>query len=734
MRINNRWRWRLPTMQRAMTGLFPDPWLSALVAIFFAVAILCAQPVAAQGPAASKSPPATRTDDAKDNYFGVEVADPYRWLEDQESPETRAWITAQNIYTRFVLDALPGRGKLKERLTALLNVESFQLPVERNSRYFFAKRGVGLDQFVLYVRKGPTGADEPLVDPQPLSPDHSVSVSLEAVSNDGTLMAYGVRQGGQDEAVPHIFDVEARKNLPDVLPRARYFSLDFTRDNSGIYYARVTADGPRVYYHKMGTDYADDSVVFGQGYGPEIILQSKLSDDGSHLVIHVLYGASGDRTDIYVQDLAARRPMVTVVKGIPARFFALAAGDRLFIYTNWKAPKGRVLVADLKDPAPERWREIVAEGSATMENFELTGGRVGVFYTENASSRASLFEPDGKLVREISLPAIGSISGFNGRWGSGEAFYRFESFHIPNTIYHYDASSGAAEIWAKPHVPFDSDKYEVKQVWYTSKDGTRVPMFLVYARGTKPTGLTPTLLTGYGGFEVSETPAYSARTAAWIESGGIYASANLRGGSEFGEAWHRAGMLEKKQNVFDDFIAAAEWLIQNHYTNRTKLAIRGGSNGGLLVGAALTQRPDLFGAVICSFPLLDMLRYQKFLVAKFWVPEYGSADDPAQFKYIYAYSPYQHVKPGTNYPAVLFISGDSDTRVAPLHARKMAALMQAAAAPGCPILLRYDTKAGHTAAEPVSKQVDELVDELSFLDWQMSRGVTGGISSSKTLP
>ena len=711
-------------------GRFP---LSAAVAVLLAAGNLCAPPAMAQSPVAPKAPPATRTDDVKDNYFGVEVTDHYRWLEDQESPETRAWIDAQNTYTRSVLDPLPGRDKLKSRLSALLNVESFGLPWERNGRYFFAKRGTGQDQFVLYVRKGPSGADEALVDPQPMSADHTVSVALEAVSDDGSLMAYAVRQGGQDEAIPHVFDVNARKDLSDVLPKANYFSVAFAHDNSGLYYARMTPQGPRVYYHKMGTDPAGDAVIFGQEYGPEIILQSDLSEDGRYLVLHVLYGASGDRTDVYVQDLAERRPIVTVVKGISARFFALAAGGRLFIYTNWKAPKGRILTADLKDPAPERWHEIVPEGSAVMENVEPAGGRLAILYTENASSRASLFEPDGKLVREISLPAIGSISGFRGRWGSREVFYRFESFHIPNSIYHYDASTGAAQVWAKPQVPFDSAKYEVKQVWYNSKDGTRVPMFLVYARGTKPTGSIPTLLTGYGGFELSETPVYTTSAAVWIESGGIYASANLRGGSEFGEAWHRGGMLEKKQNVFDDFIAAAEWLIQNHYTQPSKLAIRGGSNGGLLVGAALTQRPDLFGAVICSFPLLDMLRYQKFLVAKFWVPEYGSSDDPAQFKYIYAYSPYQHVKPGVKYPPVLFLTGDSDTRVAPLHARKMTALMQAAASPGRPILLRYDTKAGHTAAEPVSKQVDELTDQLSFLDWQLTGGIPGGTSTLKPL-
>lgn len=436
-------------------------------------------------------------------------------------------------------------------------------------------------------------------------------------------------------------------------------------------------------------------------------------------MLHVIHGSAADRTEIFLQDLGAQGPVAPLINDVPARFIADFAGDSLFIQTNWNAPKGRILAADLKNPARDHWREVVPETDAVIEGDSAVGGKLAVLYTKNATSLVRLFEPSGKFLRELPLPAIGSVSGLSGRWSSAETFYSFTSFHIPTTIYRYDIAAATQEIWAKLPVPIDSSKFEVKQVWYTSKDGTKVAMFLVYAKGTKLDGSNPTLLTGYGGFNVSETPAYSSTAAAWITRGGVYALANLRGGGEFGEEWHKAGMLDKKQNVFNDFISAAEWLIANHYTRPSRLAIIGGSNGGLLVGAALTQRPDLFGAVVCLFPLLDMLRYQNFLVARFWVPEYGSAENADQFKYLHAYSPYQQVKPGTKYPPVLFVTGDSDTRVAPLHARKMAARLQAATSSGKPVLLHYDTKAGHSGGTPVSKQIDDLVDELSFVYAQL---------------
>ena len=391
----------------------------------------------------------------------------------------------------------------------------------------------------------------------------------------------------------------------------------------------------------------------------------------------------------------------------------------MYLRTNWNAPKWRVMEVDLQNPGRDYWREILPQGEAVLEGLSLTGGKLAAYTSQDVVSRIKLYDPDGKLVGEIKPPTLGSLSGLNGRWSSTEAFFLFTSFHIPGTIYRYDVATGQQTLWFHSNVPFSTDRYEVKQVWYTSKDGTRVPMFVAHAKGLKLDGSHPALLTGYGGFNASSTPGFSALAATWISSGGVYALANMRGGGEFGEAWHRAGMLDKKQNVFDDFIAAAEWLVQNKYTSPQRLAIHGNSNGGLLMGAMLTQRPDLFAAVICGYPLLDMIRYHKFLVAGYWVPEYGSSDNPEEFKYLYAYSPYQHVKPGAKYPAVLFISGDSDTRVAPLHARKMTALMQSANGSDKPILLHYETKAGHSGGTPVSKQIDNTTDELNFLMWQL---------------
>jgi len=666
-----------------------------------------------------KAPPKTRMDNVTEVLHGVELVDPYRWLEDQQSPETRAWIDAQNAYTDALLGRLSGREDLKRRLTALLEVDSIELPTERNGRYFFRKRLAGQDQFVLYLRKGLHGSDAVLIDPHPMSPDHTTSVNFASVSEDGALLVYGIRQGGEDEMTPQLFDVDARKDMPDRLPKARYSSISLKPDRSGIYYSRLTAEGPRVYFHKVGSDSAGDMEIFGKGYGPEKIIVSSLSDDGRYLVIHVLYGSAADRTEVYLQDVAKQGPIVPIVNDIPSRFIAAVAGDTLFLHTNWKAAKGRILSASVQDLEREHWREVVPQGDAVIEEMAPVGERLAVLLSLNAASRVKLYESGGKLISELALPDIGSVPSFQGRWMSKEAFFSFESFHIPETIYRYDIAKNTQEVWARREVPIESGKYEVKQVWYASKDGTKIPMFLVYPKGIKLDGSNPTLLTGYGGFNVSETPSFTTRAAAWISSGGVFAYANLRGGGEFGEEWHRAGMLGKKQNVFDDFIAAAEWLIQNNYTRPARLAIRGNSNGGLLVGAALTQRPDLFGAVVCGYPLLDMVRYHKFLVAKYWVPEYGSSDDPEQFKSILAYSPYQHVTPGAKYPPVLLVSGNSDTRVAPLHARKMAARLQAATSSVRPVLLHYDTKTGHSGGMPVSKQVDDLTDELAFLRWQL---------------
>ncbi|HKF23709.1 MAG TPA: prolyl oligopeptidase family serine peptidase [Candidatus Angelobacter sp.] len=694
--------------------------------MFVLVLFLFNLAVRAQAPLAPAAPgvPKTAVNEVKETIHGVEITDPYRWLEDQNSPETRAWIDEQNAYTDSVLAKIPGRDALKAKVSALLKIETMNTPTVRNGRYFFTRRRADQDQAMLYVRQGLNGKDELLVDPLALSPQHTITVNLNSVSKDGSLIVYSLRSGGEDETTPRLFDVNARKDLPDQFPRARYSGIAILPDKSGVYLTRQTPEGPRVYFHKIGGSDADTE-IFGKGYGPEKIINASLSNDGHYLIINVSYGSAATKNEVYFQDLKSKGAIVPVVNDVAAAFSSgggegpNVGGDKLYLRTNWNAPKWRVLEVDLKNPARDHWREVIPEGENAIDSLSLAGGKLVVAVTQDVVNHLRLYDINGKPVREINPPTLGNLSGLRGEWDRDEGFYTFNSFHIPSSIYRYDVATGKQTVWFQSPVPIQSDQYEVKQVWYPSKDGTKIPMFLAHAKGLKLDGSHPTLLTGYGGFNLNSNPTFSPFAAAWMESGGVWALANMRGGGEFGEAWHHAGMLDKKQNVFDDFIAAGEWLVKNKYTSPERLAIRGRSNGGLLMGAALTQRPDLFAAVSCGYPLLDMVRYHKFLVASYWVPEYGSSDNADQFKYIYAYSPYQHVKPGTKYPAVLFISGDSDTRVAPLHARKMAALMQASTGSDKPVLLHYDTKAGHSGGTPVSKEIDEVTDELNFLMWQL---------------
>ena len=664
--------------------------------------------------------PETRTDNVTETIHDVEIVDPYRWLENQDSSDTRAWIDAQNEYTHSIIDQLPGRDKLERRLTELIKTDRISIPTEQNGRYFLRKRTADQEQWVIYMREGLDGEDEVLIDPHPMSEDHTTSVRLIDVSKDGTLMAYGIQEGGEDEMSVRIFDVDERSDLPDQLPKARYFGVSIKPDNSGFYYTKHdNIKGGRVYYHEMGTDLADDMKLFGEGYGPEKILFASLSEDGRYLLIHVLLGSTAEVSELYVQDLTSGEPIKPIVKDIDARFYGWIVDSLLILQTNWEAPNKRILSVDLNNPVQENWNEVVAESEAIIEGFSLAGGKLFVNYLENVVSRVKVFDLEGAHIRDISFPSLGSVSGVGGRWESNEAFFVYNSFHVPTTIYRYDVETGDQEIWDQLKVPVNTDIVAVEQVWYDSKDSTKIPMFLVHPKDIELDGSIPTLLTGYGGFNVSTTPFFSAVAVMWVEKGGAFAIPNLRGGGEFGENWHKAGMLANKQNVFDDFIAATEWLIAKGYTSPSKLAIMGGSNGGLLVGAALTQRPDLFQAVVCTYPLLDMIRYHNFMVARFWVSEYGSSEDPDQFNYLLKYSPYHNVNEGTEYPSVLFITGDADTRVAPLHARKMTALLQAKTGSDNPVLLLYDTKTGHSGSMPVSKQIEDATDEMQFIFWQL---------------
>ena len=673
-----------------------------------------------------KCPPVARIDSAKDTYGSTIVPDPYRWLENQNSAEARAWIEAEQKCTAAALSNLPGRAGVTKRLTELFDTDSFEAPLERGGRYFFRKRLAGQDLFQIFMRRGVNAADELLVDPLPWSADHSSSATILNVSKDGKLLFYGRREGGQDEVTVHIMDVDARQDLPDVLPARRYYSLVPTPDKKRIHYTRFTEIGPRAYYHDIGSDSAKDKLTFGGGLDKQKILVLDLSEDGRYLIylVEVLAGKS----EVYVQDLKGAGPVVTVVNDLPSSFYPFLAGDRLYIRTNWKAPHWHVYSVALSAPQREHWQEVIPETDAALEGFSPIGGKIAALYMRNATSELKLFDAEGKNSKVILLPELGTVSNVAGRWENAEAFYTFETFSAPQIIYRYQVATGTSSVWAETKAPFDRSQFELEQVWYDSKDRTRVPMFLFHKKGLKRDGANAVILTGYGGFNLNRSPLYFAPFLLWVERGGIVAIPNLRGGGEFGEEWHQAGMLGKKQNVFDDFLAAAEYLMANKYTNTAKLSIRGGSNGGLLVGAAMTQRPELFRAVVCLYPLLDMLRFQKFLVAQTWVPEYGSADNPEQFAYLYAYSPYQHVVKGVKYPSALFITGDGDTRVAPLHARKMAALLQASTGSDRPVLLLYDTKSGHSGGRPIRKQIEEETDVLSYLFWQLD--VPGNTSAT----
>ncbi|MFI5387511.1 MAG: prolyl oligopeptidase family protein [Fimbriimonadales bacterium] len=668
--------------------------------------------------AAQLRPPVAARGTTKDTYHGVEVSDPYRWLENQTSPETRKWIDGQNRYSDALLKNQPSRPYLKRKLTQMIKIEHVEEPAQRNNRFFFSKQRAQDEQAILYYRDGLDGKDQVLIDPNPMSKDHTITAGLVDFSDDGRYVAYDIRQGGADETVVHIRDLQTGKDLPDTLPLANYWSYSLVGDMSGIYYCpHVNLVGVRVKYHKMGTPVSADKEIFGAGYNAEIGLGMLLSENNRWLVITVSKG--WDKTDIYVKDIKADGPITPVVTGFGALYNPFVADDTLYLVTDKDAPKKHIIAYDLTNLGAGP-HEVVPAGSDSIDSATVAGGRLFVARLHNVSSQITAYEPNGTKLGEVPLPGIGNALLPAGRWKSNTAFFTFDSFTTPQQIYSLDVSANKSELWHETKIPgIDTSKLTTVQKWFKSKDGTPVPMFLVYKKGLKLDGNRPTLLYGYGGFDVNQLPYFSGSAVLLAENGGVFALVNLRGGGEFGEAWHQAGMLGKKQNVFDDFIGAAEWLEKNGITKPSKLAIRGGSNGGLLMGAALTQRPDLFQAVLCEVPLLDMLRYDLFLQGPQWVPEYGSARNPEQFKWLYAYSPYQHVQKGVQYPAVVFDTGDSDTRVAPLHARKMTALLQWATGSLRPILLHYETTSGHSGGESMTKEIDHGSLLLAFLFWQL---------------
>jgi prolyl oligopeptidase len=666
------------------------------------IALLAAMPLFSAGH------PETRKDSTVDVLHGVSLPDPYRWLEDQNSPETRAWLDSQIAHTKSFVNAVPRRTAIAKRLSELMRVESVEVS-HMGGYFFFLKRAPEQDQPVLLVRKGEKANDEVLIDPNAWG--GSKSVSILDHSADGKLLAYGIRKGGEDEVEVHFLNIETRQEFGDVLPRARYLSVDILPDAAGVLFAQATDKGPRLFEQRFG---GDPKVIFGEDLGPSHLLFAELSPDGRFLLLTAALGSASERDVVHVLRLADRK-RIPINTETNATFRGQIGGKTLFLLTNWNAPRQRVLAVNLDKPEREHWKEIIPQGEWNIESMTLTGGRIAINTLENVLPKTRLYTPAGKLVREIRFPGIGTGSNLQGSWQDDVAFSSFESFTAPPATYLHSIAKGTSREFYRQNVPVEKMRVTVEQQWFTSKDGTRVPMFLAHRADRKRDGSMPTLLYGYGGFTVSLTPGFRPTYNWWIEHGGAVAIVNLRGGAEFGEEWHKAGMLDRKQNVFDDFIAAAEWLVANNYTRTERLAIYGGSNGGLLVGAALTQRPELFGAVVCAVPLLDMVRFHLFKVARYWTPEYGSAEDPRQFPYILKYSPYQNVKDGTPYPATLFITGDADTRVDPLHARKMAARLQAATASDKPVLLHYDTEGGHSAGLPVAKLIDNAADMLAFL-------------------
>jgi prolyl oligopeptidase len=658
-----------------------------------------------------------------DTLHGVVIADPYRWLEDQQSAETRAWIDSQNAYTKKVYAKYVGNlDNLKAELNRLRRVDWYTLPGMVGDKYFFTRRLTTDEQFSLCVRNGRNGKDSVLISPQMLSSNNTVTISTYQVSPDGTILSYGTQSGGEDERVWYFLNLTTGAYLPDTLPRARYFNVDLSPDKQTLYYTRFdTNQTSHIMAHRMGTAFSNDVRIYGENVPQGKQAAAGLSEDGRYLLIFVYEGSASKKIEVYMKDLASNGPVVPVVNDIEAKFDATAVDNWIFLKTNWNAPNWRVLRIDLRNPARENWKEVIPEQKDVLEGVSYLGGKLVASYLHNVSSMAVIYDTAGQKTGElISNANIGTLDSVSGRWDSPRIRYTFFSFNQPMTSYLYDLNTNEKSIWYQGPVAIAPDSVEVKQVWYPSKDGTKIPMFVVHKKGLQLDGARPTWLYGYGGFSQTATPFYSTNVAIWLSRGGVYAYPSLRGGGEFGEAWHEAAKFEKKQNTFDDFIAAGEWLIANKYTNSSKLAIHGGSNGGLLVGACEVQRPDLFQAVICTYPLLDMIRFQKLLVGAFWVSEYGSADSANQIGYIKAYSPYHNVKQGVDYPYTLFITGDADTRVAPAHARKMTAMLQSLSAGKRPIMLDYDVEAGHSGGEALSKSIDSQARTLGFLFWTLN--------------
>jgi prolyl oligopeptidase len=670
-------------------------------------------------------PPARKSDQV-DDYHGTKVADPYRWLEDLDSAETKTWVDAENKLAFGYLNEIPARAGIRERLTKLWNFERYGAPFKRGANYFYTRNSGLQNQAVLYWVSSLTDEPKLLLDPNALSTDGTVALSGLSPSHDGKLMAYSLSASGSDWQEWKVRDVETGKDLSDDLKWVKFSGASWTPDSKGFFYSRY--DEPKgnslkdtnyfqkLYYHRLGTPQAEDVLIYERPDQKEWSFGGSVTDDGRYLLISI-----GEGTDVknrlYYKDLQAKdAPVVPLLDGFDAAYYPIDNdGPVIWFQTDLDSPRGKIVAIDTRKPERSNWKVIVPEAAETLQGVSLINGMFVANYLKDAHTQVKIFDKGGEFIREVDFPTIGDASGFGGRAKDKETFYAFTSFTVPTTIYRYDMVTGKSTIFRLPKVDFDPTVYETKQVFYNSKDGTRVPMFLTYKKGLKLDGNNPTYLYGYGGFDVSLTPYFSVGNLVWMEMGGVYAQPNLRGGGEYGEEWHKAGMKGTKQNVFDDFIAAAEWLIANKYTRTPKLAIGGDSNGGLLVGAALTQRPDLFGATLPGVGVMDILRFQKFTIGWAWVSDYGSSDNADDFKVQYKYSPLHNIKPGTVYPPTMVTTADHDDRVWPGHSFKFAATLQTAQTGPAPILIRIETKAGHGAGKPTSKIIEELADRWGFL-------------------
>ena len=682
-------------------------------------------------PAASLTAPLTYPVSKKvgqtDTYFGTVVADPYRWLEDANSAETKQWVDAQNVVTQSYLAQIPARAAIKQRLTTLWNYERYSVPYKEGGRYFYSRNDGLQNQAVLYTMNKISDTPRVLLDPNTLAADGTVALSGTAVSPDGKLLAYGTSASGSDWNEWRVRDIASGKDNDDVIKWVKFSSTAWTRDGKGFFYSRY--DEPKeatkladanynhkMYYHVVGTPQSSDTLVYDRPDQKAWLLGAQVTDDGRYLLINASNGSA--RTNaIFIKDLAKpdSKPVPLFDKFDAGYHFVDNDGERFYFTTDLQAPKSRLIAVDLAAPSADKWTTLVAESGQTLQAVSMLNRQFVAQYLADAHSMVKIFSRDGKPLRELKLPGLGSVAGFGGKKGDSETFYSYTGFTTPTTIYRLDLKSAASSVLRQPKVDFDPNAYETRQQFFTSRDGTKVPMFIVARKGIKLDGSNPTYLYGYGGFNISLTPTFSAANIAWMEMGGVYVLANLRGGGEYGEAWHDAGTKLQKQNVFDDFIGAAEWLIANKVTSPAKLAIGGGSNGGLLVGAAITQRPELFGAAIPAVGVMDMLRFQKFTIGWAWVSDYGSSDDAEQFKALYKYSPLHNLKAGACLPATMVTTADHDDRVVPAHSFKFAAAAQAAQGSNNPVIIRIDTKAGHGAGKPTDKQIEEVADRWGFL-------------------